>query len=260
SELAQRVTGGDPVLAASMAVQSDGDVGAVAGAVPIYRIANMAVDHHPVTLGVPSGYWRGGAHSYTAFFTECFVDELAHVAGAEAISFRIGMLGGDARLARCLSTIASVGGWQGGVAGSGQGVACHSFRGSHIAVMAEAHLTAERKVQVDRLVAAVDCGRVVNPELVTQQIEGGLIFGMAAALGASTGFTENVADAREIADLDLPTLASSPEITVEIIRSGSDTGGASELAVPAVAPAIANALQAATGVRFRRLPLLSDVE
>jgi len=83
---------------------------------------------------------------------------------------------------------------------------------------------------------------------------------MAAALGATTGFTENVADAREIGDLDLPTLADSPEITVEIIRSGSDTGGASELAVPPVAPAIANALQAATGVRFRRLPLLSDAE
>ncbi|RYD54465.1 MAG: xanthine dehydrogenase family protein molybdopterin-binding subunit, partial [Sphingomonadales bacterium] len=107
---------------------------------------------------------------------------------------------------------------------------------------------------------ALDCGRVVNPDLVKQQIEGGLIFGMAAAIGASTGFTENVADVREISELRLPTLATCPDITVEIIASGSDPGGVSELAVPPVAPAIANALQAASGVRFRRLPLLSDLE
>jgi isoquinoline 1-oxidoreductase beta subunit len=101
---------------------------------------------------------------------------------------------------------------------------------------------------------------VINPDLIKQQIEGGLIFGLAAAVGCSTGFTENVADVRGLAELNLPTLADSPDITVEIIRSGSDPGGVGELAVPPVAPAIANALVAATGVRFRRLPLLSDVE
>jgi isoquinoline 1-oxidoreductase beta subunit len=259
-ELAKRLLGGDPVIAASLALPGNGDPSAIAGATPPYAIPNYAIDHHPADYGIPTGYWRGGAHSYTAFFTESFIDELAHVAGIDAVAFRMAMLGQQPRLARCLQTAAQLGGWQGGTPGSGQGVACHSFRGSHIAVMAEAHLTGDRKVQVDRLVAAVDCGRVVNPELVAQQIEGGLIFGMAAALGATTGFTENVADAREIADLGLPTLADAPEVTVEIIRSGSDTGGASELAIPPVAPAIANALQAATGIRFRRLPLLSDAE
>ena len=169
------------------------------------------------------------------------------------------MLGQQPRLARCLQTAAQLGGWQGGTPGSGQGVACHSFRGSHIAVMAEAHLVG-RKVKVDRLVAAVDVGRVVNPDLLRQQIEGGMIFGMAAAVGCSTGFTDNIADVKTIADLGLPVLADSPDITVEIIRSESDPGGVGELGVPAVAPAIANALQAASGVRFRRLPLLSDVE
>ena len=149
--------------------------------------------------------------------------------------------------------------WQGGQPGSGQGIACHAFRGSHIAVMAEARL-AGRKVVVERLVAAVDCGRVVNPDLVKQQIEGGLVFGMAAAIAGSTGFTENVADAREISELGLPVLADVPDVTVEIIRNGADPGGVSELAVPPVAPAIANALQSASGVRFRVLPLLSDME
>jgi isoquinoline 1-oxidoreductase subunit beta len=258
-ELATRLLGSDPVVRASLALPGKGDPSAVAGAVPIYAIPNYAVDYHAASIGVPTGYWRSGAHSYTCFFTESFLDELAHVAEQDAVSFRMAMLGQEARLARCLQTAAQLGGWQGGQPGSGQGIACHAFRGSYIAVMAEARLDG-RKVKVERLVAAVDCGRVVNPDLVTQQIEGGLLFGMAAATGCSTGFTENVADVREIAELGLPTLADAPDITVEILRNGADPGGVSELAVPPVAPAIANALQSATGVRFRALPLLSDME
>jgi isoquinoline 1-oxidoreductase beta subunit len=258
-QLASRLLGGDPVVAASLAMPASGDPSAVAGAIPAYGIANYAIDHHSADIGVPTGHWRSDAHSYTAFFTESFIDELAHVAEQDALTFRMAMLGNEPRLARCLQMAAQLGGWQGGQPGSGQGIACHAFRGSYIAVMAEARLKG-REVKVERLVAAVDCGRVVNPDLVKQQIEGGLIFGMAAAIGASTGFTENVADVRELAELNLPTLASSPDITVEIIASGGDPGGVSELAVPPVAPAIANALQAASGVRFRRLPLLSDAE
>ncbi len=256
-QLAERLLAGDAAVAAARALPGMGDDYAVAGAEPFYAIPNYAVDHHPAEIGVPTGHVRGGAHGYTAFFTECFIDELAHVAGTEAMSFRIAMLGGDARLARCLSTAASLGGWQGGIPGSGQGIACHSFRGSHIAVLAEAREEGGRP-RVDRLVAAVDCGRQVNPDVVRQQIEGGLIFGMASALGAATGFTENLGDARGFGDLDLPRLADTPDITIELIRSEADPGGVGELGVPAVAPAIANALQAATGVRIRALPLRLD--
>ncbi|UYY57621.1 xanthine dehydrogenase family protein molybdopterin-binding subunit [Sphingomonas sp. S2-65] len=258
-ELSERLLGHQPLAAASLRLHG-GDPAAVAGAVPPYAIPNLAVDHHPADIGVPTGYWRSGAHSYTCFFTESFLDELAHVAQQEAVSFRMAMLGQQPRLARCLQMAAQLGGWQGGQPGSAQGIACHSFRGSHIAVLAEAHLTSGRGVKVDRLVAVVDCGRVINPDLVTQQIEGGLLFGLAAATGGSTGFSENVANVREISELGLPTLADAPEITVEIVPSAEEPGGVSELAVPPVAPAIANALQAAAGVRFRRLPLLSDLE
>ncbi|NML07060.1 molybdopterin cofactor-binding domain-containing protein [Sphingomonas sp. G-3-2-10] len=258
-ELSERLLGGDPLVAATLAV-SGGDPSAVAGAIPAYAIPNYAVDHHPAAIGVPSGHWRSDAHSYTAFFNESFIDELAHVAESDAVTFRMAMLGSQPRLARCLQLAAQLGNWQGGAQGSGQGIACHSFRGSHIAVLAEARLGAGRKVKVERMVAVVDVGRVVNPDLVEQQIEGGLIFGMAAAIGGSTGFTDNVASVMDIADLNLPRLADMPDITVEIIRSDADPGGVGELGVPAVAPAIANALQAATGVRFRALPLLSDVE
>ncbi|MBD8680026.1 xanthine dehydrogenase family protein molybdopterin-binding subunit [Sphingomonas sp. CFBP 13720] len=256
-DLARRLLGDDIAASLSMALPgSRGDALATEGAVPAYGIPNVAVDHHPAELGLPAGWWRSGAHSYAAFFTECFLDELAGFAGMEAHSFRIAMLGGDVRLARCLSTVATMGGWQGGVPGSAQGIACHRMRGSAIACMAEAHIGTDRRVKVDRLVVAVDCGRVINPELVRQQIEGGLIFGMAAATGASTGFDQNLPRVRGFAGLNLPRLADTPEIMIELIGSDADPGGVSELAVPVVAPAIANALHAATGRRYRSLPLL----
>ncbi|MGC6401292.1 xanthine dehydrogenase family protein molybdopterin-binding subunit [Sphingomonas sp. FW199] len=230
-----------------------GDRAAVAGAETPYGIANLAVDHHPADIGVPTGYWRSGAHSYTAFFTECFVDELARLAQTEPLSYRIAMLGGSPRLARCLTTIASLGEWQGAEPGSGQGIAAHSFAGSHIAVLAEARMEGAR-VRVDRLVAAVDCGRVIHPDLVQQQIEGGMLAGMAAAIAGGTGFTENLADVRGFAQMRLPMLSECPDITVEILRSDAEPGGISELGVPAVAPAIANALATLGGDRLRTHP------
>ena len=247
--LAERLLPGDPAIVAARAL-ARGDAAAVAGAVPAYGIPNWAVDHHPCETGLRPGYLRGGAAGYTCFFTEGFMDELAHYAQVEAMSFRIAMLGGKPRLARCLSTAAALGGWNGGVAGSGQGIACHAAYGSQIAVLAEAHVEAGR-VRVDRLVAAVDCGRQINPDLVRQQIEGGMIFGMAAALGGSVGYRAGMAASH----LHLPRLADTPDITVELIESDAAPGGVSELAVPPVAPAIANAVHAATGLRLRGLPL-----
>ena len=252
-ELAHRLLPG-AFTAAALALRP-GERYAVAGAAPPYRLPAFALDHHQAAIGVATGHLAGGAHGYTCFFTETFLDELAHVAGREAVSFRIGMLGGEPRLARCLSTAASLGGWDGGVAGSGQGIALHSFRGGHVAVFAEARVENGRPV-VDRLVAAVDCGRLVNPDLVRQRIEGGLILGLAQALGGATGFASGMADVRGLAALRLPRLADTPDITVELIRSDEAPGGASELGIPAVAPAIANALATVTGRRWRTLPLL----
>ena len=252
-ELAGRLVPG--AFADAALLVDRGDAYAVAGAAPRYRMPAWAVDHHPAEIGVATGHLRGGAHGYTAFFTESFLDELAHFGGNEPVSFRIGMLGHEPRLARCLSTAAALGGWDGGVAGSGQGIACHSFRGSAIAVFAEAHVGGDQRPVVDRLVAAVDCGRVVNPDLVRQQIEGGLLFGVAAALGTAAVYDSGLPTARGFDALRLPRLLDTPDITVELIRSDEAPGGVSELGVPAVAPAIANALQAATGVRLRHLPL-----
>lgn len=231
---------------------------AVAGAEPPYAIADLAVDHHPVELDLGIGYLRGGAHGYTCFITESFVDELARAAYVEPFSFRMSMLGGNARLARCLSTVASIGGWQGGEPGTGQGLAAHAAFGSAIAVMAEAR-GENGRVKVDRLIAVVDAGRLINPDIVRQQIEGGLVFGLSLALGAAPGLSAGLTRARRLSELRLPRLADCPEISVELLPSDADPGGVSELAVPPVAPAVANALFAATGRRYRRLPIQMGV-
>lgn len=254
-ELAQRLLGDDALLAIGGALGGRGDAAAVAGAAPVYRLPVWAVDHHAADIGVPTGWWRSGGHASSAFFTECFLDELAHVANVEPLSYRIAMLGGTPRLARCLSTVASLGGWQGGIAGSGQGIACHSVAGSYIALLAEAGGGENGRPRVDRLVAAVDCGRTINPDLVTQAIEGGLIFGLAAALGCAAEYDDGLVSARRFGALGLPRLDTIPEITVELIQSDAEPGGVSELAVPVVAAAVANALFAATGVRHRQTPL-----
>ena len=254
-ELAGRVLGGDLRARLVGAGAPAGDPYAVAGAVPPYAMNAYAVDHHPADIGIATGHWRGGAHVANAFFRESFVDELARFASSEPVSFRIGMLGGDARLARCLSTAAALGGWEGGVPGSGQGIAAHAMRGSRIVVLAEARYGDGGAPVVDRLVAAVDCGQAVNPDLVRQQVESGLILGMAAALGAPVPVRGGRASPGTLAALDLPTLGRTPDVTVELIPSEAAFGGVSELGVPAVAPAIANALFAASGNRVRHLPL-----
>jgi isoquinoline 1-oxidoreductase beta subunit len=252
--LAARLMPGDPLVRAAGLLPAGADGYAMSGSIPPYRFPALAIDHHPAEIGVPVGHLRGGADRANAFATECFLDELAHRAGAEPMSFRIGMLGHDARLARCLTTAASLGGWDGGRAGSGQGLACHAMGGSMIAILAEAQFEGSGRPRVDRIVAAVDCGRAINPDIVLQQIEGGIVLGLALATGPAPTFAAGIADARSIGDLRLPRLADTPEITVELIASGADPGGVSDLGAVAVAPAIANALAAATGNRLRSLP------
>lgn len=248
---------GDTPTAAIAAVRGDIDTLALDGAIPPYAIPNLAVSHFPVNLSLPTGLWRGNAHSYTAFFIEAFIDELAHAAGVEPLSYRMQMLVGQTRLARCLTGVAALSNWDGGANGSGKGLACHSMYGSHIAMVATARRS-ETGVNVERISAVVDCGRLINPELARQQIEGGIIFGLAQATGSTTAYEKGMPLARRLRDIDLPLLADVPEIEIEFVRSGAKPGGVSELGVPAVAPAIANALFSAAGFRSRELPLLSS--
>lgn len=230
------------------------DPEAIAGARPPYAISEVEIAHAPVALGVPTGVWRSGAHSYTAFFTESFVDELARKAEAEPLGYRIQMLGAAPRLARCLATAAELGEWQGGVAGSGQGLACHSAFGSHIAMMIEAQLD-EGRVRVDRVVAVADVGRMVHPDIVRQLIEGGIMWGLSSILAPPLEIRRGLPSVRDFDRLGVLGLAHTPEIVVELIETRDAPGGVEELAVPPVAPALANALFTVTGKRLRSLPL-----
>lgn len=240
-------------LAGRAGGQGQRDAGAVEGALPPYQILAVAIEHAPADIGIEVGMWRSVAHSYTAFFTESFTDELAAAAQTDPLSFRMALLDHQPRLARCLARAAAAGGWT-GEPGAGEGLACHSGFGSHIALYCEAE-NKDGAINVTQLVAVADCGRLVNPDIVRQQIEGGLIWGLAAALGDEVSYSRGLADQLGLAALDLPLLADTPDIAVELVNSREAPGGVAELAVPVVAPAVANAIASATGRRLRRLPL-----
>lgn len=262
-EFGGRLFDGETPADAMDAAAGKGDRLAMEGAEPPYAIAHMVIEHVPTTIGLPTGRLRSNAHGYTAFFSESFVDELAHKARREPLAFRMAMLGSDPRLAQCLLRVSGLGGWNGGAAGSGQGLACHRIgpgeSGGRIACVAIARREGEA-VRVDRISAVADIGRIVNLDIARQQIEGGLIFGMGLAIGASTAYVDGLPQTGRLRELGLPLLADCPEIAVEFIDSKAEAFDPGELGVAVVAPAIANALFSATGVRFRRLPLLAQDE
>jgi isoquinoline 1-oxidoreductase beta subunit len=256
-EFGRRLFGGQTPHEAMEDSAGEGDPLAVEGAVPPYMVPNMVIEHVPASIGLPSGRLRGNAHGYTAFFTESFVDELAHKLVQEPLSFRIAMLGHDPRLVQCLQRVAVLANWSGGIAVSEQGLACHMIGEGRIAVVATARRD-ENGVRVDRIDAVADIGRIVNVDIARQQIEGGLVFGIGLALGSSTAYAQGLPLIGRLAELDLPLLADCPDIRVEFIDSDAPSADPGELGVAAAAPALANALFAATGLRFRKLPLLSE--
>lgn len=250
-----RLRGDDEITA----IQKSADIYdplATEGFDPPYAIPNISINQYPAKIDIPTGRWRGNGHVFSCFCIESFVDELAYAASIEPLSYRMQMLVRQTRLARCLTTVANMAGWDGGAEGSGKGLACHSMRGSHIAVIAEAQ-SGDQGIRVKRISAVVDCGQIVNPAIARAQIEGGIIFGLAQAVGSSVGFRGGMPTARRLRDVNLPALADVPEIQVEFIRSSEESGGIGELGVPAVSPAIGNALFSASNVRLRELPLLS---
>ncbi len=256
-EFGQRLFGGLNPQAAMSAAEGEADPLALDGAVPPYAIADVSIEHVPVRIALPTGRLRGNAHGYTAFFNESFIDELAHRAGREPLSYRVAMLGHDPRLVACLLRVAVMANWDAGADASGQGLACHVIGSGRIAVIAIARRD-EAGVRVDRIAAVADIGRIVNLDIARQQIEGGLVFGIGLALGSSTAYIDGLPEIGRIGGLGLPLLGDCPEISVDFIDSEADPADPGELGTAVAAPAIANALYSATGLRFRKLPLLSE--
>ena len=220
------------------------------GAAPPYGIANVRIDAVAPAMPFAAGYMRGDPHRTLTFFTESFADELARLAGIEPLAFRMAMLGGSPRLANCLASAAAAGGWDGGK--GTLGLAAASAFGSHIGLLADATIGADQSIEVHRLVATVDCGRIANPGLVRQQIEGGLIW----ALGTATAPAPDLRGGMPLAGsfAGLPRIGDTPDIQVHLVGGSADPGGVSGLAAVVLAPAVANAIFAATGKRLRNLP------
>ena len=233
--------------------------GAIEGAVDLpYAIDDIRVVHSLAECNVPLGFWRSVGHSFTGFIVESFVDELAVSADADPGAFRLAMLKDKPRHAAVLRAVLKAGGPLGLVApGVGRGVAIVESFGSIVAQVAEVEMRDGEPPRVTQVWAAVDCGRVINPDTVRAQIEGGIIYGLTAALHGRVTFDNGEAKQRNFDAYPLLTLADSPAIEVTIVSSNENPGGIGEPGTPPIAPAVANAIFAAGGGRRRDLPLVA---
>jgi isoquinoline 1-oxidoreductase beta subunit len=227
---------------------------ALDGSVPPYSIPNVWIDAVRTPLPFGPGYMRASPQREFAFFTESFIDELAHAAGMEPLAFRMSLLGQNGRLARCLQAATRLASWDGGGSGSTMGIAGASAFGSHIGLVASASIGDDQRIRVHRLVAAIDCGRAINSGLVEQQVAGALIWALGQATIASPELIAGMPRARPIGALALPRLADTPDIVVQIIPSSDAAGGINGLGALPLAPAVANAIHAGSGRRMRSLP------
>ncbi|MCU0934803.1 MAG: xanthine dehydrogenase family protein molybdopterin-binding subunit [Gammaproteobacteria bacterium] len=221
-----------------------------------YAVPNLTVDLHSPVFGVPVQWWRSVGSTHTAFSTETFMDELAQAAGKDPVAFRLALLADHPRHRRVLELAARAAGW--GTAlppGRGRGVAVHESFNSYVAQVAEVTVGADGAFHVDRVVCAVDCGVAVNPDIVRAQMEGGIGFGLAAALHGAITLADGVVEQSNFHDYPVLRFGEMPEIEVYIVESSAPPTGVGEPAVPVIAPAVANALFAATGKRLRSLPL-----
>jgi isoquinoline 1-oxidoreductase subunit beta len=243
---------------AAYTINKDGvDSTSVEGAADIlYGIPNLQVDLHTPKIGVPVQWWRSVGHSHTGFSVESFFDEVAHAGGKDPLELRRKLLANQPRMSAVLNLVAEKAGWGKPLPpGRGRGIATHFSFDSYVAQVIEASVEKDGAVRVHRVVCAVDCGRTVNPDIVKAQMEGGIIFGLTAALKTEITLENGRVQQKNFHDYQMLRMFESPEIEVHIVPSEQNPTGVGEPSVPPVAPALANAIFAATGKRVRRLPI-----
>jgi isoquinoline 1-oxidoreductase beta subunit len=224
-----------------------------------YAIPNLQVELHSPKSQVPVLWWRSVGHSHTAFVMESFLDELAHATGKDPLKYRQKLLKKHPRHLKVLLTAAEKAGWGKRPAkGRGRGIAVHESFGSFIAQVAEVSLTAKNELKVHKVVCAVDCGRIVNPDTIKAQMESGIVFGLSAALYGAITLKNGRVEQSNFHDYPLLRLNAMPKVEVHIVKSDDPPGGIGEPGVPPTAPAVANALFAATGARVRSLPMTPE--
>jgi isoquinoline 1-oxidoreductase beta subunit len=222
----------------------------------LYGIPNLQVDLHTPKIGVPVQWWRSVGHSHTGFSVEAFLDEVAHAGGKDPYELRRTLLAKQPRMRAVLELAAQKANWGSKLpAGVGRGIATHFSFDSYVAQVVEASVEKNGAVRVHRVVCAVDCGTVINPDTVRAQMEGGIIFGLTAALKTEITLKDGRVQQENFHDYQMLRIFESPEIEVHIVPSSENPTGVGEPGVPPVAPALANAIFAVTGKRIRRLPI-----
>ena len=222
-----------------------------------YDIPNFHVEFvRAEPPAVPTGFWRGVGPNNNVFAIECFMDELARKAGKDPVEFRRSMLGNQPRFLAALNLAAEKSGWgQPLPARVGRGVCVQPSFGSFIATVVEAEVNEQGEVKLRRVTSAVDTGIAVNPDTITAQLEGGLIFGLTAALYGEITIDKGRVQQSNFNDYRMLRIDQAPKIEVHIIKSGEAPGGIGETGATAGPPALRNAIYAATGVALRRLPI-----
>ncbi|GAC1300178.1 MAG: xanthine dehydrogenase family protein molybdopterin-binding subunit [Steroidobacteraceae bacterium] len=244
------------------AFQKGIDVDAIdSGADIPYDIPNLRVEYvRDEPPAVPTGFWRGVGPNNNVFAIECFVDELAKKSNQDPVAFRRDLLDKSPRLKTALQFAAAKAGWGDPLpARTGRGIALQTSFGSYIATVAEAEVDTHGEVRVRRMICAVDAGIVVNPDTVIAQLQGGLIFGLTAALYGKITIDKGRVQQSNFNDYRMLRINETPQIEVHLIKSSEAPGGIGETGVTAAPPALCNALFAATGIRVRRLPIDRDV-
>jgi isoquinoline 1-oxidoreductase beta subunit len=217
-----------------------------------YAIANRRSRHVTVDSVVPIGYWRSVGHSHNAFFKESFADEVAHAAGQDPVAWRRALLKNHPRHLAVLDAALARAGTP--PEGRAHGVAVHQSFGTVVAQVAEVSVEG-KEIRVHRVVCAVDCGLVVNPNIVAQQVESSVVFGLSAALAGEITFKDGQPQQTNFGDYPVLRMGQVPEVETIIVPSAEPPEGMGEPAVPPVAPAVANAVFKLTGQRLRSLPL-----
>jgi isoquinoline 1-oxidoreductase beta subunit len=221
-----------------------------------YDTQNLFVDWVHVSQGIPVGFWRSVGSSHTAFSTECFLDELAHAAGKDPLEFRISLLEKHPRFVGVLKLAAEKAGWNKPLQkGMGRGIAVHESFDSYVAEVAEVSVAKDGTVRVHRVVCAVDCGQVVNPDTVAAQMEGGIVYGLTAALYGEITLKDGRVEQQNFYNYKMLRMNEMPKVEVYIVPSTEKHGGVGEPGTPPIAPAVVNAIFAATGKRIRSLPI-----
>lgn len=221
-----------------------------------YSFPNLRVEYARQEPGVQVWFWRSVGHSQNIFFIESFVDEMAAAAGRDPYQFRRELLDKQPRYRGVLDLAAQKAGWdKPPAAGLHRGIAVAQSFGSYVAEVAEISVGKDGKVKVHRVVGAVDCGMIVNPEIIKRQVESAIVFGLSAALYGKISFKDGKVEQSNFHDYPMLRIDEMPKVEVHIVASDEKPGGIGEPGLPPIAPAVTNAVFAATGKRLRKLPI-----